>query len=535
MSMVSQMRGSAGRSPSLRTLLPLLGAATLGIALLVSGCAGGPASQSPASPAPAQPSQEGIAGLPEATGASGVTAPAPAAVQPKPVPMSPWLRTALASLSSKDLPGGARLVVRKTPGRPLAAAELCIVGVASAASGSVVGSQEGATERARDEGAIALGLALLSRGKAGDKPGSLTAAIAAAGGRLELKELSYDAIALELVAPPADLPRLLSALAAALAEPAFASASFPQADFDAVMKDFRIRRLREGRDPGLRASDRLRNDVYRDHPYSGQPLGTDESLLSLTCAQVAAAWKARIGSESIAISVVGDLDAEALSTLLSPSLAGLGTRGPAPLPPPALPIRQALLLEPVPGAQGAYIRVDFAAPDRASQDYATLSVALAMLDDVLMEELRGREILAYDAYTRLSFAAAPSASILVTRASSAEAAKAGVERALATVAGGSCLALDGSGYAPLAAAVESYKARTLARLYSGGESAADMAEYLARDLAAGGDGSLWFRMADRINAVRAEDLLRLAKESFGKAPMAWAVAAPQDLLAPLSK
>ena len=510
----------SGHDASAPSIAGRRGAALLGAALfafiLAAACAGNP----PAIPAAQAGAAQG--GAADASKTGGGKAPPPPTVQPKPAAMSPWLQKALASLSKKDLPGGARLVVRRTPGRPLAAAELCIVGQAG-------------DKQSGEDGAIALGLALLSRGKAGDKPGSLIQSIIAAGGSLEFKELSYDAIALELVAPPAALPGLLSALTDALADPAFASSSFPQAEFDAVMKDFRIRRLRESRDPGLRASDRLRNDVYRDHPYSGQPLGTEGSLLSLTCAQVAAAWKARVGSESIAISVVGDLDAEALSALLSPAIGRLGVRGPAPSPAPALPIKDALLLEPMPGAQGAYLRVDFSAPDRASQDYAALSVALAMLDDVLMEELRGKEILAYGAYTRLSFAAAPSASIIVTRAGSALAAKAGVERSLALVAGGACLALDGSGYAPLPAAVESYKARTLARLYAGGESAADMAEYLARDLAAGGDGSLWFRMADRINAVRADDVLRLAKASFSASPKAWAVAAPPELLAPLSK
>ena len=496
------------------------GAALIGAALLAFVLAAACASNPAAGPSAQAGAAQG--GATDASKPGGGKTPTTQAIPPKPAAMSPWLQKALASLSRKDLPGGARLVVRRTPGRALAAAELCVVGQAG-------GQQSG------EDGAIALGLALLSRGKAGDKPGSLIHSIAAAGGRLEFKELSYDAIALELVAPPEALPGLLSALADALADPAFASSSFPQAEFDAVMKDFRIRRLRESRDPGLRASDRLRSDIYRDHPYSGQPLGTEGSLLTLTCAQVAAAWKARVGSESIAISVVGDLDAEALAALLSPAIGRLGVRGPAPVPAPALPIKDALLLEPMSGAQGAYIRVDFAAPDRASQDYAALSVVLAMLDDVLMEELRGKEILAYGAYTRLSFAAAPSASIIVTRAGSAQAAKAGIERSLALVAGGSCLALNGSGYAPLAAAVESYKARTLARLYAGGESAAGMAEYLARDLAAGGDGSLWFRMADRINAVRAEDVLRLAKAGLGSSPKAWAIAAPPELLAPFSK
>jgi zinc protease len=387
--------------------------------------------------------------------------------------------------------------------------------------------------KAGDEGALALGLALLSRGSAGDEPASLLSRIREAGGRLELKELSYDAIALELVAPPADLPALLLTLVEALGHPAFASPSFPAAEFDAVMKDFRIRRLKEDGDPFLRATDRIRTEVYRDHPYAVPPLGTEASLLSLTREEVAASWKAGVGSERIAIAVVGDLDMEALVGLLSPPLQALGRRGPDQGRPPALPIKAGLLLEPVSGAQGAWLRADFSAPPESSPDFPALAVALAMLDDVLMEELRGKQPLAYGAWTRLSPAAAPSGSIIVSRALSAEAAKSAVERAIAVLAGGSCLALDGSGYAPIQAALDSYKARTLARLYERTAAASDMAERMARDLAAGGDGSAWFRLADRLATVRGGDLLRVFRERLVAGPVVWAVAAPEALLSPL--
>jgi predicted Zn-dependent peptidase len=379
---------------------------------------------------------------------------------------------------------------------------------------------------------MALGLALAARGKRGDAPGSLSRRIDAAGGRLELKLLSYDAIALELVSPPAALADLVAALLDAMADPAFAADDFPSDQFDSVMRDFRLRKLRENGDPLLVAAEAQRYAIYRGHPYSNPPFGTETSLLGLGRKEVAARWKATLASSGIMISAAGDLDPAVFARIITPSLLAFGplggaspapARSPAPLAPPP-PIRKNLIVQLLPGATSAYLRADFAVPPIESPDYAALSLALTMLDDIMLEELRGIQPSAYDAYSRLSPAASPSGTLFVTRAASAAGAKAGVERAISILAGGKCFSPLGSGYEATADGIDAYKSRAIARVYGRGASAAGIAERMARDLAAGGDGSSYFRMADRIAAVKAEDLTRVARERLKDAPLAWAIA-----------
>jgi zinc protease len=378
-----------------------------------------------------------------------------------------------------------------------------------------------------------LGLALLSRGGEGMAPGELRSRIDAAGGRLELKELSYDGLALELVAPPALLPGLLDALLAAMAKPAFASPDFPAEEWDGAMRDFRVRLMKDYGDPAVQASTAIRSEVYPGHPYAVPPLGTAQSLLSLTRAEVASQWKALVGSERIAIAVAGDLDPEALAAMAVPRLASLGRRGPDPVPPPPLPIKNALILIPRSGASGTYLKVEYLAPPLSSPDYPALLVGLSALQDLVLEEVRGGDPQAYGVTTRLSASASPSASIQVSRGKGGERAKAAVERAVRLLASGASLSTTGAGLAPLKDSLEAYKLGTLSRTYTRADSAADMALRMARDLCAGGDGSTWFRLADRIGAVRAEDIQRVVREGLVDGPKAWAVAGPPSLLAEL--
>lgn len=473
----------------------------------------------PPSLGPSQGPSQGQAGGP---GLALALPASPKAQRPDGGPEAPpkesaWLKASLASLVAKDLPGGGRLLLRRLPGRSLAACEICILGAGSLSAPG-------------REGSLALGLALLSRGKEGSPAGELRRRIDAAGGRLELKEVSYDGLCLELVAPPADFPGLLDELLAALAKPAFASASFPAEEWDGAMRDFRVRAMRDFGDPGVQAAKAIRAEVYEGHPYAIPPLGSAQSLLGLTRVQVAEDWKAFVGSERIVISVAGDLDPELLLGLAGQRLASLGRRGVQPPLPPPLPVKDSLILLPRAGASGTYLRVDYSAPLVASPDYPALLVALSILQDLILEEVRGGDPHAYGVTSRLSTAAAASASIQVSRAKDGQRAKAAVERAVRLLASGACLSTSGSGLAPLKDSLEAYKLSTLSRTYSRAASAADLALRMARDLCAGGDGTAWFRLADRLAMVQAEDVQRVVRERLIEGPQAWAVAGPPALL-----
>lgn len=466
------------------------------------------------------------------------------ALPPRPPVQSAWLATALRDLSRPSLPGGARVAVRRLPGRPLAAAEICLVPPSLQSRG--------------EEGRLALGLALATKGRKGEEAGAFTRRISEAGARLELRPLSPDAIALELVAPPSELPGLTAAILGAMADPAFAAADFPVAVFDSVMRDFRVRSLRDQGDPLAMATRALADAAWDGHPKAGSAFGTPTSLLAIDRGSLATAWSRDLSRSVLAISAVGDLDAESFGATIAPALARIESlrvpaqpAGSAPVPAADEPRRTVPggpYLATAPDAGAAWLVAAFPAPAMGDPDYASLLVALAMLDDILMEEFRGNAgatggaataasrpggpmvASAYSAWSRLNPDASPSGSIIVARTGSAAAARAAVERALDVVVSGHCLSLSGTGHAPQAEALEAYKARALARLYGGSASAADLARRVARDLCAGGDGSAWFRLADRLAAVNAEDLARVARERLRADRMTWAAAGPEALI-----
>lgn len=167
------------------------------------------------------------------------------------------------------------------------------------------------------------------------------------------------------------------------------------------------------------------------------------------------------------------------------------------------------------------VRALFSAPERGRPEYAALAVGLVMIDDLVMEELRNGSATssAYSAYTRLSQAAAPSASLSIRGATSAAKAKSAFTRAAALVAEGECLGV--SGIAPIEAVIEGYKGRALGRIYANGAKAIDIAERVARDLAAGGDGSWYFRMAARVAAAKPEDISRIVRERIVEGASSW--------------
>jgi predicted Zn-dependent peptidase len=75
----------------------------------------------------------------------------------------------------------------------------------------------------------------------------------------------------------------------------------------------------------------------------------------------------------------------------------------------------------------------------------------------------------------------------------------------------------------MARSLEAYKSRAITGIYAKSASSRSMAAHIARDLAAGGDGTALFRMAGRIGAVRAEDVARVAGKRLLGGAAAWLV------------
>jgi predicted Zn-dependent peptidase len=283
------------------------------------------------------------------------------------------------------------------------------------------------------------------------------------GASLELRLDDSDYVALEMLGPSERMPELLGLLAKALSSPSFA----PE-DFDRELRAARLAERRESGDPRRRAAAGLR--------AGPSPRGTAFSLAAATRDSVMRYWSQRFAPERLCVVVVGDLDPTEIETVLERGFGAIPGTGQA---------------RPERSPAGTSI------PDSSAPDYPAGAVALAMLDDLISEAPRGTD--------------------------DAAAAKAAVEGALDAMARGLCLDPTSASRAlePMARSLEAYKSRAITGIYAKSASSRSMAAHIARDLAAGGDGTALFRMAGRIGAVRAEDVARVAGKRLLGGAAAW--------------
>jgi len=437
-----------------------------------------------------------------------------------------YLKNCLSEFSSRDLPQGAELLVRRMKGRRVAAAEICLL-------------CEAGGEGAAKAGTEALGLSLAARGAAGQRPGALSGRLSDAGASLELRALGRDALCLELVAPSEGLQGSLTALAAALAKPAFMEAPGPSAsEFAAARRSLEIAALRRESDSAQRASQRLEAELHGGPSESA--LGSARSLLAIDGEQTRRHWGKSIRAGRFRIVVVGDLDPDELALALAPffaSMPGEPAEAPASMGAAAQPRPQERpslagksILEAAPEssqkastrAGQSYLEAAFPAPRASSAERAALSLALSILEDSLQGGLGGASFEA-----GFSEAAAPSGFIAIRGDFSPAEARAGVEAAMARISEGSGELLAGQGF-------EASKQRALARVYAQDGSSAALARRIALDLASGGDGLSYFRLGEGILAARAEDVSRAARECMSRTSLVWAAAAGPEELARFS-
>jgi predicted Zn-dependent peptidase len=475
---------------------------------LLSSCASRPAE--PRAPAA---STQGAAIVPGAAAAPAVVKRAPPAKG-----HLDYLDASLADYRRETLPNGAALAVKRQAGRKTAAARILLARDCGAANASEAGYD-------------ALALSAAARSAAGSEPGSVERAAAKAGASIELRLDEYGGAALELLCPSESMAGLLGLVARALASPAFASE-----DFGRALREARVAERREAGDPLARASSELRGELYRGRPEGLPPRGTAASLAAATRDKVMRYWSSHFGPERLSIVVVGDFGPEDFARELELPFGAIARGALLPWAPmPSIhPWFKALPLSGTPGQ--ALLRGEFGAPQASSPDYPAMTVALAMLDDLLVKVLGGGEGLAYSAWTSLSAAEAPSASLTVYRTGDPAAAKAAVDGAIADIASGLCVDATSAtgGIGSVGRSLEAYKSRAITSIYEKSASSEGMAARIARDLASGGDGTALFRMSGRIAAVKAEDVVRVARERLLEGPSAWVALGDPELVLGLS-
>ncbi|MFZ5585329.1 MAG: M16 family metallopeptidase [Thermodesulfobacteriota bacterium] len=191
-----------------------------------------------------------------------------------------------------------------------------------------------------------------------------------------------------------DWRRGLELMAELWREPAFAPDQVDQA------KAEQMARLRAQEDqPPARAFKALRRLLYGDHPYAQDPLGAAESLAGLGRDQLLAAHQAMRGPQGVVLSVVGDVEPQAVAEEVERLLGGLSGRArqPDPTPPAAIATPRLQTLSD-PAAQQTQVLLGYLAPSATDPQRYPLEVLEAILGGQggrLFRDLRDQESLAY--------------------------------------------------------------------------------------------------------------------------------------------
>src|SRR5262245_34496929 len=184
----------------------------------------------------------------------------------------------------------------------------------------------------------------------------------------------------------------------------------------ALAKDQIISALRQQNDNPENSVTLLSNDLlYAAHPYNNSPLGTVESVKSLTAADIKAHHAKLLQTSRMLVVVVGNVSQEEVKSKVEASFGKLPKGDYKTDAPPtfskALTTEFQVVERPV---ATKYIRGVFAAPPLESPDYAPFSIAMNILQQLFFQEVRVKRNLTYGADATLNSNAANSAYISVT-------------------------------------------------------------------------------------------------------------------------
>jgi len=355
----------------------------------------------------------------------------------------------------------------------------------------------------------------------------------------------FDVSTFGLVALPESFDAMFDAWSDALLHP-----RWDPAEFARVVQDAKRGVQQAQQDPFSRAVTELHQAMFAGHPYQADFSPTAESLAGATLEKVKAWWEKNLRSGRITIVAVGDFDFATLTKKLNATVGSL-PKAPAELPtvPKWTTAGQAVVV-PFPDAgEVGYLRVDFPIPGVGTADNDALNLGFAVLDDILFDVVRAKYGAAYSVWSRTYGFLAPYGSLVVYKSDQPGKVKAYLEEAVDLLASGKALAGQASasaaGKGGLGAAPETrqssyvdldqvlgfYKAKAINSFYEGQQTNAAIAGQMASALVYRGDARAYLDYAARINAVKAEDVVRVIRTYVQNGPKAWVVLAAPDLLA----
>lgn len=288
----------------------------------------------------------------------------------------------------RQLPNGLRLMVVERHTLPLANFVLVVPGGATLSPASRAG-------------VAGLSADMLTEGTATRTALQISDQIAYLGISLGA-ESGWDATAVSLTTPTAQLDSALALFADVSLHP-----TFPASEF-ARLKQERLTELLQLRDEGPAVADRVFPAVVfgRTSPYGRPTLGTDSSVTAMTAADVAAFYRQTFVPNGATLIAVGDVTTDELARKITQLFGGWprGTAPAATVPPSADPAQTTIYLVNKPGAAQSSFRIGNIGTARSTPDYFPLLVLNTALGGSftsrLNQELREARGYTYGAFSR---------------------------------------------------------------------------------------------------------------------------------------
>lgn len=361
---------------------------------------------------------------------------------------------------------------------------------------------------------------------------------------------SFDMTSFDLVTIDTYFDDLFDVYADALIHPKW------NADEFRVISNMKIARQQADADPFSLAVRLLHESFFANHPYAASWDGTGSSLDSITLDDVKSYYPQAVSAGRMFIVAVGNFDTAKLLARLNATLGALpsSTYTRPPLPQFDGHVTTDLIVRQYPPSKGlAYVRGDFAMPGPDSPDYAPALVAFDLLNDVLFEIVRTRNGASYGASATMHGFSASYGDITVYKTTMPVAVKKLVDQGIAVLASGKSMGGNvsasaagksgigsapeaaASAFVPIADALPFYKAQDVTQFYAGQETNISVASQIASSLVYHGDYRDYLLMLDRIQAVTADDVVRVTKKYLIGNPTTWIVLGDPALISGVQK
>ncbi|NOT48805.1 MAG: insulinase family protein [Acidobacteria bacterium] len=217
----------------------------------------------------------------------------------------------------------------------------------------------------------------------------------------------YSAISFGTTKP--DFPRIFDLLAKVVLDPAFAEDDLKR------NREQILTGLREsGSVPEAALATLQERVIYAGHPYANDVTGTPATIGALTADDLRAYHKKIMETQRLLFVFVGDLDPEQLKAKITETFGKLPRGNYVDQPYPALDFSKGSLDATQRSLPTNYLKGVFAAPSPDNADYYAMRVAMAVLQTLVYQEVRGRLQLSYAPDAEIDSLSANTANISVS-------------------------------------------------------------------------------------------------------------------------